>query len=134
MTQWAFFIIQNEFFASHPIHLHGHDFYVLGSEASATFSSSTVLNWENPPRRDVSMLPANGYLALAFQTNNPGAWLMHCHIAFHVGEGFGMQFVERASEIPGLMDLSHLEEECQAWDAWYATTINPQADSGLRKF
>jgi FtsP/CotA-like multicopper oxidase with cupredoxin domain len=26
------------------------------------------------------MLPPGGWLVIAFQTNNPGAWLMHCHI------------------------------------------------------
>lgn len=26
------------------------------------------------------MLPAGGYLVMAFITDNPGAWLMHCHI------------------------------------------------------
>jgi drug/metabolite transporter superfamily protein YnfA len=26
------------------------------------------------------MLPGGGYLVLAFVTDNPGAWLMHCHI------------------------------------------------------
>jgi hypothetical protein len=28
-----------------------------------------------------------------------GAWLMHCHIAFHVAMGLGNQFLERQSEI-----------------------------------
>lgn len=63
----------------HPMHLHGHDFYVLGS-GQGNFSSPSQLNFVNPTRRDVAMLPANGWLVLAFETINPGAWLMHCHI------------------------------------------------------
>lgn len=31
-------------------------------------------------RRDVASLPGGGYLVLAFKTDNPGSWLMHCHI------------------------------------------------------
>lgn len=42
------------------------------------------------------MLPAGGWLVLAFETDNPGAWLMHCHIAWHVSEGLAVQFLERA--------------------------------------
>lgn len=62
-------------------HLHGHDFYVLGSGSSAwTDADRETLNYDSPLRRDVAMLPTNGWLAIAFETNNPGAWLLHCHI------------------------------------------------------
>jgi FtsP/CotA-like multicopper oxidase with cupredoxin domain len=94
-------VIQNGGGVPHPIHIHGHDFSVLGAAASSTFSASSVssLNFVNPPRRDVAMLPGTGWLVIGFQTNNPGkwlpfnmelntpsylshlgAWLMHCHI------------------------------------------------------
>jgi FtsP/CotA-like multicopper oxidase with cupredoxin domain len=63
----------------HPIHLHGHDFYVLGA-GSGNFSNVTELQFTNPPRRDVAMLPGGGWLVIGFITDNPGAWLMHCHI------------------------------------------------------
>lgn len=77
---WTFWIIQSipgNFTdkVPHPIHLHGHDFFVLGSD-TGTFSDVGALNFENPTRRDVAMLPAEGWLVLAFQTDNPGAWLM----------------------------------------------------------
>ena len=55
--------------------LHGHDFYVLGA-GQQTWKASDIntLNYNNPTRRDTAMLPSNGWLALAFQTDNPGAW------------------------------------------------------------
>lgn len=65
----------------HPFHLHGHDFYILAQVPMATFSDSSALNLSNPPRRDVAMLPASGYLAIAFQNDNPGVWLAHCHVS-----------------------------------------------------
>lgn len=34
-----------------------------------------MLNGNNPVRRDVAMLPAAGWMLLAFKTDNPGAWL-----------------------------------------------------------
>lgn len=68
--------------AAHPIHLHGHDFVVL-DQRNSTYNESTAplgFNYDNPPRRDVALLPAEGYLALAFKPDNPGIWLVHCHI------------------------------------------------------
>lgn len=59
---------------SHPIHLHGHDFWVLAQDTGMYHSGTTALNTVNPPRRDVATLPGNGYLAIAFQLDNPGAW------------------------------------------------------------
>jgi FtsP/CotA-like multicopper oxidase with cupredoxin domain len=53
----------------HPIHLHGHDFYLLGV-GTGVFSDPSVLQFANPPRRDVAMLPAGGWLVLAFPTDN----------------------------------------------------------------
>lgn len=78
-NEWTFWIIQSLAgeitSAPHPIHLHGHDFYVLGS-GEGTFSDSSTLTYSQPTRRDVAMLPAVGYLVIAFKTDNPGAWLM----------------------------------------------------------
>lgn len=82
-NEWTFWIINSlpttSGSAPHPIHLHGHDFYVLGA-GDGNFTDASTLNYTNPTRRDVAMLPKAGWLVLAFQTDNPGAWLMHCHI------------------------------------------------------
>jgi FtsP/CotA-like multicopper oxidase with cupredoxin domain len=79
---WTYWVIQQVSGSppiTHPIHLHGHDFFVLGHQASSNFDASTMmnqLNFENPPRRDTATLPAAGWLVLAFEANNPGAWLV----------------------------------------------------------
>ena len=67
---------------NHPIHLHGHDFVILAqsTEPYNVNTSINTFNFNNPPRRDVALLPKNGYLAIAFRPDNPGVWLMHCHI------------------------------------------------------
>ena len=61
--------------AAHPIHLHGHDFVILAQENS-TFTGVQNFTFNNPPRRDVALLYAGGYLALAFKPDNPGIWLV----------------------------------------------------------
>ncbi|KAJ4316068.1 hypothetical protein N0V94_005626 [Neodidymelliopsis sp. IMI 364377] len=118
-NEWIYWVIETTLPIPHPIHLHGHDFYVLAQEASATFNSSVALNLVNPPRRDVATLPASGYL-------------MHCHIGWHVAEGLAVQFVERESEIAALVDTDALKSTCEAWDNFNAKTLNiTQDDSGV---
>jgi hypothetical protein len=77
------------------------------------------------------MLPAFGWVVVAFHTDNPGAWLFHCHIAWHVAEGLGVQFLERAANILAAMNLNEITPNCDAWNAYYPTDIYQQTDSGL---
>lgn len=81
-NQWIYLAVHSTLPIPHPIHLHGHDYFIL-AQGTGTYDADTVtLNKSNPPRRDTAMLPAAGYLVLAFETDNPGAWLMHCHIGW----------------------------------------------------
>lgn len=58
--------------AAHPIHLHGHDFALLAQSEQAYDENTVVIKRDNPPRRDVALLPQNGYLIIAFKADNPG--------------------------------------------------------------
>ncbi|KAL9065002.1 MAG: hypothetical protein Q9157_007632, partial [Trypethelium eluteriae] len=140
---WTYWLIQ-EVSASphivHPIHLHGHDFFVLGSSGDnnqnpntapiVTFNPSSdpaTLNWNTPIRRDTAILPQGGWLALAFYTNNPGAWLFHCHIAWHISEGLGLDFVEASGSIPA--PSSAYSTTCSNWNKYYPTSYYKKDDS-----
>lgn len=59
----------------HPIHLHGHDFYIVGKGPGAWDGTANGLTFDNPTRRDTATLPAGGYLLLAFPADNPGLWV-----------------------------------------------------------
>ncbi|RAH74886.1 extracellular dihydrogeodin oxidase/laccase [Aspergillus aculeatinus CBS 121060] len=123
--QWTVLIIQTTIPAVHPIHLHGHDFYIL-AQGLGTYDPSTVkLQTENPTRRDTLNLPAangkGGYVVIGFEADNPGAWLIHCHIGFHAAEGFAQQIIERQSEFEEFLDRDVLEETCNAWNEWAET-------------
>ncbi|KAF6787311.1 multicopper oxidase [Colletotrichum sojae] len=128
--QWVYFVVETTLAVPHPIHLHGHDFFVL-AQGTGTYSSSVTLNTSNPPRRDTAMLPASGYLVMAWETDNPGAWLMHCHIGWHTSEGFSMQFVERYSEIAGITTASNVEGVCSDWATFQEEYEIEQEDSGV---
>ncbi|KAF3764262.1 hypothetical protein M406DRAFT_346480 [Cryphonectria parasitica EP155] len=127
--EWVLMIIETDFAQAHPIHLHGHDFWVLGT-GDGTYANDT-LQTVNSPRRDVAMLPGDGWLALAWKTDNPGAWIMHCHIAWHADEGFALQLVERESEINALQDNDYINNTCANWDAYVAKDNIVQDDSGI---
>ncbi|KAK3358324.1 laccase-1 [Lasiosphaeria ovina] len=148
---WTYWLIENDpdgaFSLPHPFHLHGHDFLVLGRSPDVTpasqtrfhFSQSDVasLNGSNPVRRDVAMLPTGGWLLIAFQTNNPGAWLMHCHIAWHVSGGLSVDFLERRADFKAqtsAADTAAFNSNCNKWRAYFpAQDPFPKIDSGLRK-
>ncbi|KAJ5721104.1 Multicopper oxidase type 3 [Penicillium malachiteum] len=127
-NQWVYLLINTTLPVAHPIHLHGHDFSILG-QGIGVFDGYLVT--KNPPRRDTAMLPAAGWLLVAFQTDNPGAWLMHCHIGWHVNEGLALQFVERYDEIRGTIDYDLLDDTCSAWRTYDATKDIVQEDSGV---
>ena len=59
------------------IHLHGHDFAILEQAENRVLDYGFLnLTFDNPPRRDVVLLPRNGYIVIAFKTDNPG--LLRC--------------------------------------------------------
>lgn len=78
-------VVENTTPAAHPMHLHGHNMYVL-SEGVGTWDGS-VVNSGNPQRRDVQLLQPDGYMVVQYDSVNPGVWPFHCHIAWHVSGG-----------------------------------------------
>ena len=61
----------------HPIHLHGHDFVVTGSEAGrqpkSTWAPGNTVLVGVAQARDVE-----------FIADNPGDWMLHCHLPHHM--------------------------------------------------
>ncbi|XP_013191002.1 uncharacterized protein LOC106135292 [Amyelois transitella] len=91
------------FDANHPFHLHGHSFRVVGLRRLANettieevkaFDEAGLLkrNLKNPPIKDTVTVPDGGYTVLRFKADNPGYWLFHCHIEFHVEVGMALVF------------------------------------------
>ncbi|MCO5603579.1 hypothetical protein L7F22_057730 [Adiantum nelumboides] len=103
------------FFESHPIHLHGQNFYVVGS-GSGTYDPSSgpsTFNLVNPPSLNTVAVPYGGWVAIRFKASNPGVWFLHCHIEIHPSIGMAMAFIVKnkkggqASQVlkPPPMDL-----------------------------
>ena len=45
---------------------------------------------KNSIYKDTVIVPAGGYVVIAYEANNPGYWFMHCHIEAHQLEGMGV--------------------------------------------
>jgi len=75
---------------THPFHLHGHEFYVLGM---AEEGQPLVLNEVNPVLRDTVNVPMKGQTMIRVVANNPGPWIFHCHIDLHLVAGMAMVLV-----------------------------------------
>ncbi|KAH9304726.1 hypothetical protein KI387_009130 [Taxus chinensis] len=80
---------------NHPIHLHGHDFYVVG-QGFGNYNPQTDpanFNLVDPQMLNTVGVPTGGWAAIRFTANNPGVWLMHCHFESHSALGFEMVFL-----------------------------------------
>nr|TKW00548.1 hypothetical protein SEVIR_8G117600v2 [Setaria viridis] len=79
---------------SHPMHLHGHNFFVL-AQGFGNFRQDTAAkryNLVNPQERNTLAVPSGGWAVIRFVANNPGMWIMHCHFDAHLPIGLAMAF------------------------------------------
>ncbi|XP_064643031.1 uncharacterized protein LOC135497216 [Lineus longissimus] len=123
---------------AHPIHLHGHSFYVVkmgygrfnkttgkfladnldidcrgnpdreksycnaATWANHTWSGDNIpgINLERPPVKDTVIVPSGAYVVLRFKADNPGIWIMHCHVEIHNLDGMTMLVREAPEKLP----------------------------------
>ncbi|WOL06860.1 laccase-3 [Canna indica] len=79
----------------HPMHLHGYHFYVLAT-GKGNFDparDAARFNLVDPPMRNTVGVPRSGWAAVRFVADNPGVWLVHCHLDVHIGWGLAMAFL-----------------------------------------
>ncbi|VFQ71789.1 unnamed protein product [Cuscuta campestris] len=84
----------------HPIHLHGYHFWVVG-QGFGNFNPKTdpaKFNLVDPPIRNTIDVPVGGWAVIRFFADNPGVWLMHCHIDSHLAWGLAMAFIVENGE------------------------------------
>ncbi|KAL8805973.1 MAG: hypothetical protein Q9182_001630 [Xanthomendoza sp. 2 TL-2023] len=91
----------------HPFHLHGHAFQtvVRSQEEAGSYVANETFP-ETPMRRDVVAVRPNGNMVLRFKADNPGIWLFHCHIEWHVASGLIATLIERPLDLQTLLSLN----------------------------
>lgn len=96
-------VINNLDDKGHPLHLHGHDFYVVARHQPSRMGAFEQYNpfedmkppgdpmdLESPLMKDTVYVPSMGYVVLRVQVDNPGLWLLHCHVLWHAAVGMNM--------------------------------------------
>ncbi|OJD25873.1 hypothetical protein ACJ73_02760 [Blastomyces percursus] len=112
---WVDLVINNLDEGPHPFHLHGHNFFILTIHSSSRgWGSYNPFNPHQQHRqyrpssknlarallRDTVQIPPRGHAVLRFLADNPGTWLFHCHILWHLASGMAMVFdVMNSSQI-----------------------------------
>jgi hypothetical protein len=61
---------------SHPIHIHGHRFYVTGTDAGPIQESAWI-------PENTTNVPVGTTRDIEFVADNPGDWAFHCHKTHH---------------------------------------------------
>lgn len=112
-NEWVYMYIQTTSNQAHPIHLHGHDFWVLASGWGNVTTTDLQLNVTNAPRRDVAMVPGNGYLVIAFVADNPGVSIFH---AFFVIKNSRLTSSSRPGSFIAILHGIHQKAlRCRSW-------------------
>lgn len=72
-------LVNQSMMDDHPMHLHGHFFQVL-SKNGKTLAGSPVI-------KDTINLKPGEEVVVAFEADNPGDWMFHCHDLHHASSG-----------------------------------------------
>jgi iron transport multicopper oxidase len=104
----------------HPFHLHGHAFQAVwrGEENDGYYSGNESLS-QIPMRRDTFMVRPQSNIVLRFRADNPGVWLFHCHIEWHIDSGLVATMIES----PLALQAQNLTIPDSHWDACKAQDI-----------
>jgi len=113
-------VLNNGDTGSHPFHLHGHNFQLIhreppygehfydyedASEPLYYDASNHGAFPKHPARRDTLVLPPQGNFVIRFVADNPGVWLFHCHIDWHLAQGLAMEMIEAPQQMQERMTI-----------------------------
>ncbi|KAL8140613.1 hypothetical protein V2J09_006634 [Rumex salicifolius] len=87
---------------SHPFHLHGSNFFVVGTGPGNFDQAKDPSNYNlvDPPERNTVGVPTGGWTAIRFRADNPGVWFLHCHLELHTMWGLKTAFVVENGRTP----------------------------------
>jgi iron transport multicopper oxidase len=97
-------------------------------------------------KRDTISVNPNSYAVIRFVADNPGVWLFHCHIEWHVIMGLTATIIEAPEALAGLSIPDDNQAACKAQnipiagnaagntnnltDLTGANTVSPYPDNG----
>jgi len=101
----------------HSYHLHGVDGWIVATgtgEINATTVSSLTYNTTNPLRKDTQVVGGGSYHVVRVLADNPGVWILHCHLGWHLAAGFAGMFVMQPSVLRNMTAPEGNQELCRA--------------------
>jgi iron transport multicopper oxidase len=107
-------LIRNNDGGPHPIHMHGHNFWVV---------STSQYNNASSIKRDVVSIPALGWAIIRFVSDNPGIWLLHCHIDWHMANGFISAMIEAPSKLKNTISSVPADHKAACPDYFSGTLL-----------
>lgn len=126
-------VVNNYDSGKHPFHLHGHNFQIVQKSpayhedgnypeedqdyVTVPYNESAPLMPfpHRPALRDTAVLAPNGHLVIRFKADNPGVWLFHCHVDWHLTQGLAAVFIEDPMTLQGAERISeNYKEICSA--------------------
>lgn len=116
----------------HPIHFHGHTFWLTGTEAGRIPESAWI------PRNN-TLVGVAMVQDFEFIANNPGDWIFHCHMVHHMMNHMVRQSgprVRNVSNMAGYADIDNLPDpkdvlQGKLQDASFKTPGYPEAMQGM---
>ncbi|CAK9440231.1 uncharacterized protein LODBEIA_P43310 [Lodderomyces beijingensis] len=95
-------VLNNLDTGKHPFHLHGHTFQLIerheaidDNDDPVAFNATDHAEWpEYPMIRDTAYVQPQSYMVMRFKADNPGIWMFHCHLEWHLDQGLAIILVE----------------------------------------
>lgn len=98
-------VLNNLDSGTHPFHLHGHIFQVLVRDVEYD-DTTHAFNADNhtafpeyPMMRDTLYVRPQSNFVIRFKADNPGVWMFHCHIEWHLIQGLALILIEDPASI-----------------------------------
>ncbi|KAJ1726342.1 ferroxidase fet3 [Coemansia biformis] len=105
--------VLNRDLVTHPMHMHGYFFQIV-ERGTIGVPSSAARSPHAPMRRDTILVGPNSYALLRIRADNPGVWMMHCHIELHMELGLALMLVTGPDKIRETMTIPPaMREQCR---------------------
>lgn len=84
--------MRNDTLWQHNIHLHGHHFVELSRHAPGGDGARTVTTDRADAFQDTILMQSDEQSEISFVADNPGKWMIHCHMLEHQASGMATWF------------------------------------------
>ncbi|EME78508.1 uncharacterized protein MYCFIDRAFT_190769 [Pseudocercospora fijiensis CIRAD86] len=118
------FVVLDHYGPPHPMHKHSNKAYIVGeglgnwtwnSVAEAAAAQPQNFNFDTPILRDGFGTPPNfgtpAWLVVRYYSQNPGAWMLHCHIQTHLTGGMAVALLDGVDAFPASFPTEYQNKE-----------------------